>query len=191
MPARCFSTFSTNHPNRSNIKQPSSSFGFFSSQSPARFQTKFAALFQATSTPRSPLTPLFRRPIPDADGFITPLTHHNRQRSSDSQAALATKSAHADILISRNGRLPSTSNATPTTSPVPNHPNEPVPSSSSEPPDPSLTVATIIQLLSQLLEPTLSAAGLTDRLDPILAMLNPLLMLLLSSLHQNGSTKSP
>ena len=57
---------------------------------------------EATSTPRSPLKPLLWRPIPDADGFITPLARRNRQRSSDSQAALATKSAHADILISRN-----------------------------------------------------------------------------------------
>ena len=143
-----------------------------------------------TSTPRSPLTLLLRRRIPDADGFITSLTRRNRQRSSDFQAALATKSAHADILISRNGRLPSTLKAVPTTSPTPNHPNRPVPSSSSDSPDPSSTVATIIQLLSQLLEPTLSAAGLTDRLAPILAMLNPLLMLLLSPLHQNGSTNS-
>ena len=82
---------------------------------------------EATSTPRSPLTPLLRRPIPDADGFITPLTRRNRQRFSDSQAASATKWVHADILISRNGRLPSTLKATPTTSPAPNHPNEPRP----------------------------------------------------------------
>ena len=141
--------------------------------------------------PRSPLTPLLRRPIPDADGFITPLTRRNRQRSSGSQAALATKSAHVDIFISRNGRLPSTSNAIPTTSRASNHPNEPAPSSSSDPSDPGSTLATIIQLLSQLLEPTLSAAGLTDGLAPILAMLNPLLMLLLSPLHQNRSTISP